>query len=78
MDGIQPALENLKKAKLALEKSCLIAPGALDSDEDWAEFVAARSAVESVIGSPLCEKANMCMRVDISHVIVPEGASGVE
>lgn len=78
MDGIQLALENLKKAKLALEKSYLIAPGDLDSDEEWAEFVAARSVVESIIGAFLWEKANMCVRVNISHVIIPGGEPGVE
>lgn len=78
MDGIQLALENLKKAKLALEKSCLVFPGDLDSDEDWAEFVAARSVVESIIGSFLWEQANICVRVNISHVIVPDGAPDVE
>ena len=78
MDGIQLALENLKKAKLALEKGCLITPGDLDSDEDWAEFVAARSVVESIIGSFLWEQSNMCVRVNISNVSVPEGEPGVE
>lgn len=78
MDGIQLALENLKKAKLALEKSCLVTSGDLDSDEDWAEFVAARSVVESIIGAFLWEQANMCVRVNISNVIIPDGALGVE
>ena len=78
MGGIQSALENLKKAKLVLEKSCLIAPGDLDSDEDWAEFVAARSVVESIIGSFLWRGASMYVRVNISDVIVPDGVPGVE
>lgn len=78
MDGTQSALENLKKARLGLEKSCLIAPADLDSDEDWVEFVVARSVVESIIGVSLWEQSHMCVRANISSVVVPEEEPGVE
>jgi len=71
-------LENLKKAKLALLKTCRIPPVDLDADEDWAEFVAARAVVESILGAFLWEKSGMCVRVNVSHVFVPEGSPDVE
>lgn len=78
MDGIQSALESLKKARLALDERGPIGPADLDSGEDWAEFVAARAVVESIIGAFIWEKAGMCVRVDVSHVFIPKEPSDVE
>lgn len=78
MDGIQQALEDLKKAKLALDERGPIDPADLDSDEDWAEFVVARAIVESILGAFIWEKAGVYVRVNVSHVFISKESSDVE